>query len=181
MESAMSLAPLVGLRYIGTDRQSYSHSVLRKGGMRMMNRMPVRIALIGFACLWGIVGCASQQAAMQPVSEYSPISATTESLATSSSEAATEGLSDPLKACLARIPSDSSEGAKIVAEQGCRENEQLRQAVVGTAIAKSGGRASAGTQGDSLAACMARIPEDATSGQRMLAEETCERDQSSHR
>ena len=147
----------------------------------MMNGMPVRIALIGFACLWGIVGCVSQQAAMQPESEDSPMSATTETLATSSSEAATEGLSDPLQACLARIPSDSSEGAKIVAEQGCQENEQLRQAVIGTARTKSGGRASAGTQGDSLEACLARIPDDATVGQRMLAEETCARDQSSHR
>lgn len=69
----------------------------------------------------------------------------------------------------------------MIAEQSCRDNEELHQNVVGTAIAKSGNRASAGTQGDSLEACMARIPKDATAGQRMLAEETCRRDQLTHR
>ena len=32
---------------------------------------------------------------------------------------------------------------------------------------------------DSQQACLARIPKDATSGQRMLAEDSCKRDQSS--
>jgi hypothetical protein len=68
----------------------------------------------------------------------------------------------------------------MVAEQSCQDNEKLHQGVVGTAIAKSGNRASAGTQGDSLMACMARIPTDATAGQRMLAEESCKRDQLMH-
>ena len=146
-----------------------------------MNRVPVGIALIGIACLLGTAGCASQKAAMQPVTDDSSMSASTEALATTSSETSAEGLSDSLKTCLARIPSDSSEGARMVAAQSCQENEQLRQGVVGTAIAKSGNRASAGTQGDSLDACMARIPADATAGQRMLAEETCTRDQLTHR
>ncbi|GKS57703.1 hypothetical protein YTPLAS18_12300 [Nitrospira sp.] len=92
-----------------------------------------------------------------------------------------DALSDSLKACLARIPSGSSAGARMVAEQSCRDNETLRQGVVGTATTKSGDRASAGTQGDSLEACMARIPKDATPGQRMLAEESCKRDQLTHR
>lgn len=35
---------------------------------------------------------------------------------------------------------------------------------------------SAGTQGDTLEACMARIPSNATHGQRMIAERTCQRD-----
>jgi hypothetical protein len=34
---------------------------------------------------------------------------------------------------------------------------------------------------DSLNACMARIPKDATAGQRMLAEESCRRDQALRR
>jgi hypothetical protein len=118
---------------------------------------------------------------VQPVSEDSPVSATTETIAATLTEASVESFVDSLKACLAGIPSDSSDGAKMVAEQSCHENEQLRQGVVGTAIAKSGGRASAGTQGDSLEACLARIPTDATVGQRMLAEETCQRDQLMHR
>lgn len=32
---------------------------------------------------------------------------------------------------------------------------------------------------DSQAACLARIPKDATSGQRMIAEDSCKRDQAS--
>ncbi len=39
------------------------------------------------------------------------------------------------------------------------------------------GTAASGTQGDSLQACMARIPQDASAGQRMLAEQSCQRDQ----
>lgn len=146
-----------------------------------MNKIQMVTRLIGLACLVGMAGCTSGQTAMVSGSDNSPVSTTTEPTSTITTEAATESLSDSLKGCLAGIPNDSSDGAKMVAEQSCQENEQLRQSVVGTAIAKSGGRASAGTQGDSLEACMTRIPEDATSGQRMLAEETCERDQSSHR
>lgn len=37
-------------------------------------------------------------------------------------------------------------------------------------------RMSQGTQGDSLAACLSRIPSDASAGQRMVATGTCERD-----
>lgn len=45
-----------------------------------------------------------------------------------------------------------------------------------TAVTTGPNRVSQGTQGDSLEACMDRIPSDATSGQRMLAERTCQRD-----
>ena len=107
-----------------------------------MNKVQVRAWLIGLACLLGTAGCTTGKAAMQPISEGSPVSATSETMPT---PASTESLSDSLKACLAGIPSDSSDGAKLVAEQSCQENEQLRQGVVGTAIAKSGNRASAGT------------------------------------
>jgi hypothetical protein len=135
-----------------------------------MNGMPVRIAFIGFACMVGAAGCAPKQAAMQSTSTDTAVSA-----------AVSLGPSDSLQACLARISGDSSDGTRMIAEQSCRDNEELHQSVVGTAIAKSGGRASAGTQGDSLEACMARIPTDATVGQRMLAEESCQRDQLTHR
>lgn len=37
-------------------------------------------------------------------------------------------------------------------------------------------RVSQGTQGDSLKACFSRIPSDASAGQRMVAERTCQRD-----
>jgi hypothetical protein len=136
--------------------------------------MPVRIAFIGFACMLGAAGCASKQAAMQSTSIDTAVSPAT-------AAAVSLGLSDSLNACLASITGDSTDGTRMIAEQSCRDNEKLHQSVVGTAIVKSGNRASAGTQGDSLEACMARIPTDATVGQRMLAEESCQRDQLSHR
>ena len=89
--------------------------------------------------------------------------------------------SDSLQACLARIPSSASAGVRQVAEESCKDNEALRLAVVGTAAAKSGDRAASGTQGDTLEACMGRIPKDATAGQKMLAEESCRRDQENRR
>ena len=95
----------------------------------------------------------------------------------SSSGGGAAAQANSLKACLDRISSGASEGARQVAEESCRDNEALRLAVVGAATAKSGDRAASGTQGDTLDACMARIPKDATSGQRMLAEESCRRDQ----
>lgn len=101
--------------------------------------------------------------------------------AASSSGGAAVSQTSSLQACLDRISSDSSAGARQVAEETCRNNEALRLAIVGTATAKSGDRAASGTQGDTLEACMARIPKDASSGQRMLAEESCRRDQAAFR
>ncbi|MCP9468798.1 MAG: hypothetical protein NNA31_02240 [Nitrospira sp.] len=133
-----------------------------------------RIGLIGLACLVGTgAGCVLERSAMQQISG-SPSASESESVP----EVRIQALPDTLEGCLARIPADSSEGVRLVAEQNCRESEELRQGIVGTAVAKSGDRASAGTVGDSLEACLARIPSDATEGQRMLAELTCERDQS---
>ena len=45
-----------------------------------------------------------------------------------------------------------------------------------TAVTTGANRVSQGTQGDSLASCLARIPGDASAGQRMIAERTCQRD-----
>jgi hypothetical protein len=42
-------------------------------------------------------------------------------------------------------------------------------------------RIASGAVEDTLSACLARIPKDATSGQRMLAEESCRRDQAARR
>lgn len=38
-----------------------------------------------------------------------------------------------------------------------------------------------GTQGDSLQACMSRIPGGATAGQRMMAEQSCQRDETARK
>lgn len=139
-----------------------------------MDRMPVGTVRIGLVCLLITAGCALQQAEMQPLS-------TAPSVSSAPPEVTSVGPSDSLKACLAKISSVSSAGARMVAEQSCQDNETLHQGVVGTALAKSANRASAGTQGDSLNACMARIPADATAGQRMLAADSCQRDQLTHR
>ena len=45
-----------------------------------------------------------------------------------------------------------------------------------SAVNTGSARVSQGTQGDSLAACLSRIPSDASAGQRMVATTTCERD-----
>lgn len=139
----------------------------------MMKAMPVGAMLSGLVGLLVMAGCASEQAMVEPTS-------TSPSLSSAPPEAAPVGPSDFLKACLAKISNDASDGARMVAEQSCQDNEKLHQGVVGIAVAKSANRASAGTQGDSMNACMARIPNDATVGQRMLAEESCKRDQLMH-
>jgi hypothetical protein len=43
------------------------------------------------------------------------------------------------------------------------------------------GTVAAGSPEDTLQACLARIPADATPGQRLLAEQTCRRDQAERR
>jgi len=88
---------------------------------------------------------------------------------------------DSLQSCLARIQSGGTAGTRQLAEEGCQRDEALRQSVAGNATAKSGNRAAAGAAGDSLEACMARIPKDGSVGQRMLAEESCQRDQANRR
>ncbi|MCS6897915.1 MAG: hypothetical protein NZM29_08075 [Nitrospira sp.] len=142
-----------------------------------MDKIRKAIVYSGLLCLvGGPMGCVTEQSATQQMSGSSSASG-----AETGGEIRVQALSDTLEGCLARIPAGSSEGARMVAEQSCRESEELRQGIVGTAVAKSGDRVSAGTPGDSLEACLARIPSDATEGQRMLAEQTCERDHSLHR
>lgn len=51
----------------------------------------------------------------------------------------------------------------------------------GAAPAKGLGRIAVGAVEDTLQACIARIPSDATAGQRMLAERSCERDQAARK
>ena len=85
---------------------------------------------------------------------------------------------DSLQSCLARIQCGGTAGTRQLAEEGCQRDEALRQSVAGNATAK---RAAAGAAGDSLEACMARIPKDGSVGQRMLAEESCQRDQANRR
>ena len=138
-----------------------------------MYRMPTETLLRGMVCLLLMGGCASEQAMVEPT-------ATGPLISSAPPEVVPAGPSDSVKACLARVANDASEGARMVAEQSCQDNEKFHQAVVGMAVAKSANRASAGTQGDSLEACMARIPSDATAGQRLLAEESCRRDQFTH-
>ncbi len=138
-----------------------------------MERMLAGTVLSGLLCLLVMGGCASEQVMVEPT-------ATGPLISSAPPEVVPAGPSDSVKACLARVANDASEGARMVAEQSCQDNEKLHQAVVGMAVSKSANRASAGTQGDSFEACMARIPSDATAGQRLLAEESCKRDQITH-
>jgi len=86
-----------------------------------------------------------------------------------------------LQACLDRVSSGGSAGARQVAEESCRDNEALRLGIVGVATTKSNDRVASGTQGDTLTACMERIPSGASAGQKMLAEQSCRRDQGDRR
>ncbi|MGQ0811322.1 MAG: hypothetical protein ACT4OO_08880 [Nitrospiraceae bacterium] len=45
------------------------------------------------------------------------------------------------------------------------------------APAKATSKVASGTEDDTLQACIGRIPKDATVGQRMIAEQTCKRDE----
>ena len=42
-------------------------------------------------------------------------------------------------------------------------------------------RIAVGAQGDSLEACLGRIPSEASAGQKMLAQESCERDEANRK
>jgi hypothetical protein len=50
-----------------------------------------------------------------------------------------------------------------------------------SASTKNMDRVASGAVEDSLNACLARIPKDASAGQKMLAEESCRRDQATRR
>ncbi len=126
------------------------------------------VSAVGMVALLGLIvgGCASDG---------------TMGSSGSASGGAASVQTDSLQACLARIPSSATAGTRQVAEESCRRDEAVKMGIVGTATAKSNERVASGTQGDTLEACMARIPKDATAGQRMLAEESCHRDQANRR
>ena len=66
---------------------------------------------------------------------------------------------------------------------GCASEGTMGSSGSGAASATTTGinRIASGAVEDSLAACMARIPGDASAGQKMLAEESCRRDQAARR
>jgi hypothetical protein len=68
----------------------------------------------------------------------------------------------------------------MLAEGSCRREGQVGSSLL-TTDTKTRNRVASGSVEDSLEACMARIPQDASAGQRMLAEESCKRDQSNQR
>lgn len=86
---------------------------------------------------------------------------------------AAAGPTDSLEACLANIPGNASAGQRAMAEQTCRRNADARAAVVSPGTAAATSRGAAGHAGDTLEACLARIPSDASAGQRMIAEDGC--------
>ncbi len=82
---------------------------------------------------------------------------------------------NPVQACLARIPAGGTPGTRMLAEDSCRREGAISSSLLST-DSKTRNRVAAGSVEDSLEACMARIPKDGSAGQRMLATETCERD-----
>ena len=66
---------------------------------------------------------------------------------------------------------------------GCASEETMGSSGAGSASATATGinRVASGSVEDTSSACLARIPKDATAGQKMLAEESCRRDQAARR
>jgi hypothetical protein len=83
-----------------------------------------------------------------------------------------------VEACLARIPANSTPGTRLLAEGSCRRGAPIGSSTPDT---QNRSRVASGSVEDSLDACMARIPQDASVGQRMLATESCKRDQANQR
>ncbi len=86
-----------------------------------------------------------------------------------------------LQACLSHIPKDATRGQRAVAERTCQRDEAVRKAVVKPGTAAETSIVASGTQGDTLQTCLARIPKNATAGQRMVAERTCQRDEANRK
>lgn len=55
--------------------------------------------------------------------------------------------------------------------------DQSSSGTMPSAYEEARGAMAAGAVEDSLKACLARIPQDASTGQRMIAEQSCEQDQ----
>jgi len=72
---------------------------------------------------------------------------------------------------------------------GCASDEMMGSSGTGSSsgsgatfgTAKNIDRVASGAVEDTLNACLARIPKDASAGQKMLAEESCSRDQGARR
>lgn len=66
---------------------------------------------------------------------------------------------------------------------GCASEGTVGSSATGSASASTKGitRIAAGAVEDSLAACLARIPSGASAGQKMVAEQSCRRDQGDRR
>lgn len=81
---------------------------------------------------------------------------------------------DTVETCLSRIPANSTTGTRMLAEQSCRR-ESLTGSQAG-AEARTRSRVASGSVEDSVEACLSRIPQDSSAGQRMMAEASCKRD-----
>lgn len=86
-----------------------------------------------------------------------------------------------VEACLARIPADSTPGTRMLAEGTCKREGPISSSLLAAPESKSRNRVASGSVEDNLDACMARIPQDGSVGQRMLAVESCKRDQTNQR
>lgn len=149
-----------------------AHSLLIKEDPSMMYSRSHGAVVLSLSLLL-LSACATEQTTTS--------SGSTQAASASGSMGAATQAYDSLQSCLSRIPSGGTAGNRMIAEESCRRDDALRQAIAGNASAKSGNRAAAGAAGDSLEACMARIPKDGSAGQRMLAEESCKRDQANRR
>lgn len=71
-------------------------------------------------------------------------------------------------------------GSCAIQEGGAPMSGSISTAAPSTSVGGSENGAS-GSQGDTLQACIARIPRDASAGLRMIAEQSCERDEANRK
>lgn len=82
------------------------------------------MALLALALILWKLSVPSAHAAEQPLGGSVPLALTVES-----GMAAAGAVEDTLKACLARIPRESTVGQRMVAEQACNRDERERKSV----------------------------------------------------
>jgi hypothetical protein len=117
----------------------------------------IRSVMIPIIIAAGFAGaCATSEEVRTP-------GATPKTTTTTPTPPRTSQPSDPLQACMARIPKDATAGQRAMAEQSCRRDF-------------ASGQAGSLATDDFLQTCLNRIPKDATAGQRIVAEQSCRRE-----
>ncbi|MCE3223718.1 MAG: exported protein of unknown function [Nitrospira sp.] len=155
--------------------------VLAQGGIVMTYSQLPSVLVLSLSLLM-LGACATEEAitsggSTQPSAPAVPVKSPKKASAPAPASSPTY---DTVEACLARIPSDSTAGTRMLAEGSCRREGPVGSSLL-TTDTKTRNRVASGSVEDNLDDCMARIPQDASAGQRMLASASCKRDYTNQR